>query len=133
MIKQKTHRDCLFCGTEFRKSKTTDKYCSMDCHIADNESSGRKGDSKPKKHIAPVSEKRLKQLAEYRKAKKEFMSQPENQICPVTGDEAHEIHHTNGRENEKLNDTEYWIAVSRRGHTWIHENPKEAREKGWLI
>jgi hypothetical protein len=28
-----------------------------------------------------------------------------------------------------LPDESTWIAVSRDGHNWIHDNPKEAREK----
>ena len=52
--------------------------------------------------------------------------------CPVTNERATEIHHTNGREYERLNDVKNWLAVSRKGHRWIHDNPKEAREKGWL-
>jgi hypothetical protein len=92
-----------------------------------------------KKAIAPVSEKRLIELAEYRVKRNEFLAKPENHYCPVmkhfTG--AHvrvtEIHHMNGREHQRLNDTEFWLAVCRKGHRWIHEHPESARVLGWLI
>ena len=44
-----------------------------------------------------------------------------------------EIHHKNGRSNEKLNDTTYWLAVSRPAHEWIHANANQARARGWLV
>lgn len=132
-MKQKTHKDCRFCGTQFKLYKSTDAHCSNACKRAELDEKDQKREVKRKNPIASVSQKRLQQLAEYRKVKKEFMSRPENQRCPVTGFRATEIHHTSGRENDRLNDTEYWIAVSREGHIWIHSNPAEARKKGWLI
>jgi len=77
-----------------------------------------------------ISEKRKVQLSEYSELRKEFLA---GKICPVTRKEATEIHHTNGRENDRLNDVKYWLAVSREGHIWIHNNPIQAREKGWLL
>jgi len=130
-MKQKTHKNCRFCGNEFKLFKTTDAYCSPICKT--NNTNNKAKTVKKKPSIAPVSEKRLKQLAEYRIIRKEFLSDPDNQICPVTGDEVTEIHHTNGREGDRLNDVRYFLGVSRRGHNWIHDNPQEAREKGWLI
>ena len=132
-MKRKTHKDCHFCGTPFKLFRTTDKFCSPACRKAEMDDKDQKRELKRKSTIAPVSQKRLKQLAEYRKAKKEFMSRPENQTCPVTRVPSTEIHHTNGRENDRLNDTDFWIAVSRDGHNWIHAHPIEARKKGWLI
>jgi hypothetical protein len=40
-----------------------------------------------------------------------------------------EIHHTYcGKDRANYLDESTWIAVSRDGHNWIHDNPKEARE-----
>ena len=83
-----------------------------------------------KTRLKPVSKKRAERLKTYSELRKEFLK---GKRCPVTGEVATEIHHTNGRENERLNDVEFWLAVSRRGHEWIHANPKEAREAGWLV
>ncbi len=43
-----------------------------------------------------------------------------------------EIHHRNRRNGARLNDPAYFIAVSRTGHEFIHNNPSKAREMGLL-
>lgn len=80
--------------------------------------------------ITPVSKARNERLKEYYKLREIFLL---DKVCPVTGKKATEVHHTNGRENSRLTDIRYWLAVSREGHLWIHANPKEAREAGWLV
>jgi len=42
-----------------------------------------------------------------------------------------EPHHILGR-GKYLNDTSTWMAVSRRAHRKIHDNPEWARSKGYL-
>lgn len=44
-----------------------------------------------------------------------------------------EIHHRKGRIGEMLNNTKYWMAVCREAHAEIHNNPKEAYSKGFLL
>jgi hypothetical protein len=46
-------------------------------------------------------------------------------LCPST-----EIHHMKGRAGENYLDTENWLAVGRRCHTFITENHSLAVEKG---
>lgn len=46
---------------------------------------------------------------------------------------ATEVHHKNGRHGARLNDESRWLAVSRAGHDFIHNNPSEARARGWLV
>lgn len=46
---------------------------------------------------------------------------------------ATDIHHKNKRHGARLNDETHWLAVCREEHEWIHRNPSEARERGWLI
>jgi hypothetical protein len=117
---------------------------------------------KPRKPIRKVSNKRAKQNAEYSKRRKAFLEAhpicqwwlKENRFgqddrgyfgagesgctapwmvwrykCPY----ATEIHHKRGRFGSRLNQEEFWLAVSREGHDWIHANPKEAYEKGYLL
>lgn len=47
-----------------------------------------------------------------------------------------EVHHTRGRghggRSPLLRDQRFWLAVSSRGHRWIHDNQNKAREYGWL-
>lgn len=83
----------------------------------------------PKKPISKVSKKTLELNAKYLIRRKKWL---EGKICPVTNKPATEIHHMNGREYNRLLDESEWLAVTRFGHAWIHANPKEAREKGWL-
>jgi len=131
-IRVKTHANCRYseCGKEFRKHKTTDKYCSYACEIADNGFPEKKK-SKP---IPKVSVKRKSMNEQYSVLRKEFLALPENKFCPITKQPTTEIHHKwSGKDRAKyFLDVSTWLAVSRDGHIWIHDNSKEAREKGFL-
>jgi len=85
---------------------------------------------KPTKPPRKVGKKTAKLTTQYLKERTAFL---DGKICPITGRPATEVHHTNGREYERLIDKEYWLGVSNEGHKWIHANPKEARQKGYLI
>jgi len=127
-------KKCKHCQKEFDKRAPIDTYCSVQCNIdAKAQRDAKKLNKKPQPRIKPVSDKRKKQNSAYLLARKIFLMEDDNKYCPVNGSLATEIHHTNGRENERLLDREYWLAVSREGHIWIHEHPEEARENGWLI
>ena len=78
-----------------------------------------------------VSKKRAEQNRKYKKIRDQFME--ENPDCERCGNYATEIHHKNGRNGERLLDSDYFMAICRNCHRYIHEHPKEAREKGWLI
>lgn len=84
--------------------------------------------------IPKVSEKRKAENEAYKLLRENFLKQDKNKICPITGKQATEIHHTySGKDRAKYYlITSTWIAVSREGHNWIHEHPKEARQKGYL-
>jgi hypothetical protein len=108
-------------------------FCSSQCAY-----NYKKKPSKPQKKIKQFSTKRAKRNTAYLLAKEIFMKESGNQHCIVMSTmfnktvPATEIHHRNGRENERLTDREYWLAVSREGHQWIHSNPELAYEAGWL-
>ena len=80
-----------------------------------------------------VSAKQSKRLKEYNKLRLEFLSKPENQICPITGGKTTEIHHKKGRIGKLLNDTRYWIALSRDGHLEVEFRPTWAKENGYSL
>jgi len=88
--------------------------------------------------IKQFSDKRAKRSAAYNVAKTIFMMLDKNKFCPVMSYlhgktvPTTDIHHTNGRENDRLTDQEYWLAVSREGHDYIHANMDIAREQGWI-
>jgi len=141
-IKVKTHANCRYseCGKEFRKHKTTDKYCSYACEIADNGFPEKKK-SKP---IPKFSKKREALNDEYLIIRNEFLSKFENKICPITKQPTTEVHHKAGRigfadEWARLNnvplliDVRYFLGVSRNGHRWIEENPEEAKKLGYSV
>lgn len=115
--------------TKYCANKTCKKpikygsYCSLNCSLV-------KPKQKKATKIKPVSDKRKKELKTYSEQRKLFLV---NKICPITQETATEIHHIKGRDNKWLNDINYWLAVSRNGHIWIHNNPIEAEEKGYLI
>lgn len=131
-------KKCKNCGETFQPFRSLQPVCSYKCE-AEYKRKKQEGKPKPNKKIAPVSDKRLSELAEYRKLRAEFLRKPENHYCPVakylTGTHIRvtEIHHTNGRNGKRLNEQKFWLAVSRSGHRWIHENPVKARKMGWLI
>ncbi len=115
---------------------------------------------KRKKRLNPVSKKRIKINKEYSRLRAEFLAKhpycqvwlaetsPEGPLseeyaiangglfrldsipsqCPLATD----IHHRKGRGRYLL-DASTWMAVSRDAHRWIHDNPKEAMEKGYLL
>lgn len=103
---------------------------------------------KRKKRIKPASDKRQRLRKIYASIRNRMLT--ENRVCPVCLEifgesvRCREIHHIMGRtgysseimkrmEIPLLIDEKYLLAVSGKGHRWIHDNPKEATEKGWLI
>lgn len=124
---------CANCFDKFDQKYFLQKCCDkIECRKFEMELKLSTPDLKRTK-VKKVSKKRQQQNKEYNQARLLFLSLPENKTCPVTGSSATEIHHMNGRENERLLDQKYWLAVSRVGHRWIHDNPLESREKGWFI
>ena len=106
------------------------KRCCKESKCETKARSRIKGLTRPISKIKPISEKRKKEKIEYLKKRLNFL---EGKRCPVTGEKATEIHHKKKRYGKRLNDENYWMAVSRKGHVYIHDNPAESYEKGWLI
>lgn len=112
------------CQNTFLQYNSLQQYCSPQC----KKSEGRLTPPKP------VSDKRKKENKIYSALRADFLSLPENQICPITGQQTTDVHHTYaGKDRSKYYlDVSTWLSVSRDGHNWIHDNPKEARELGYL-
>ena len=83
-----------------------------------------------------ISKKRAKALIGYNEIRDDFLRQ--NQWCIVMErvfNKRHlatEVHHINGRIGKNLCDIESFLAVSREGHNWIHNNPAEAKKYGFI-
>lgn len=80
--------------------------------------------------IRKVSLKRAAQLAMYYSERDNFLR---GKKCPVTNEPATEIHHMKGRSGALLIDKRYWLAVSRKGHRFIEDNPKWAKDNGFSL
>lgn len=46
---------------------------------------------------------------------------------------ATDVHHRKGRIGKLLLDEKYWLPCCRSCHTYIHNNPSEARQRGLLV
>lgn len=102
----------------------------------------RKTQLKRRKALKKSSQKRAKEMALYRKERDIFIHREMHEgrwFCPVMWElkkrqvAVTEVHHKRGRTGKLLRDQRYWLAISRSGHDWVHQNPRLAREKGWLI
>lgn len=66
----------------------------------------------------------------YSKKKAKFLEA--NSVCPVTGEPTTDIHHRFGRRGKLCNWQPGWLAVSRKGHLYIHAHPLIARSRDWI-
>lgn len=103
------------------------------CEDCTKEAKGNKTKvKKVKQKIKQVSSKRARQNQAYSVMRRMFLEHnPKCEIFPHL--DATEIHHKKKRNGDRLLDSTLWMAVSRKGHLYIHANPEEAYEKGWLI
>lgn len=53
-------------------------------------------------------------------------------IGPMNVSATRDVHHIKGRVGGLLFDVRWWLAVCGTHHQWIHDNPKQACEKGYL-
>jgi len=112
------------CKRKFIAKQFNQKTCSKDCQTEYE-------DQFEQTSLNQVSEKRKEQEKIYKVVRKVHLDSNPN--CAVCGEQATEIHHKNGRNGERLNDIKHFLSVCRGCHTYIHEHPKESREKGFLI
>lgn len=87
---------------------------------------------KPK--IKHFSDKKLSELKIYREVRDKYLQ--EHPYCEVEGcgNKTTNLHHKAGRVGNLLYDVRYFMACCSDCHPKrIHENPKWAREKGYII
>jgi len=109
-------------------------YCKYHQNQRTDEKWLSKKQKTPKKSFKPISDKRVEQLAKYRTRRDKYLK--ENPICEVKGcnKKTTNLHHKAGRIGEMLYDVQYFMACCSECHPKkIHENPKWARENGYLI
>ena len=108
------------------------RYCKY-CWSCQNDSKKKPTTVKP---LRPRSLKRQKQESTYSLLRKPFLEKHPHCEIPVPGICLHksgEVHHTDGRVEEDLNDEIGWRAACRPCHQWVHSHPQEARDLGYLI
>ncbi len=115
---------CKECNTKFLAQYFLQKVCSNECLIKFREK------NKPKS-IKKVSTKRGEQNIDYKIVRDEYLYQ--HHVCERCFKKATEVHHKSGRWGRLLTKKEFFMAVCRPCHTYIHEHPIESRERGWLI
>lgn len=115
-VKQKT---CRKCRHKWTPRNSFEKCPAPGCRAAR---------PAPKK-LNPVSKKRADEMKAYNLMKDMWMP---GKKCAVTGRPAEQVHHIKGRRGKLLCDIKHWLPVTQEGHDWIHNNPTEARAKGWL-
>lgn len=108
------------------------RYCQY-CWSCQNVSKNKPTTKKPLRSRSP---KRSKQEAQYSKQSKPFKEA--HPVCTVSLPNictyhTTDVHHKDGRVEDKLTDEKDWIATCRACHMWIHEHPQEARDLGYLI
>ena len=123
---------CVCC--EQKRLIYSKKMCQS-CYWSENR---KKNLEKPKekkvfKPIPKISKKRKVENLQYQVSRIEFLGKKENLICPVTGEKTTEIHHKKGRVGSLFLDTRFWLAVSRKGHKKIEENPEWAKKEGYSL
>lgn len=83
--------------------------------------------------IKPVSKKRKDALVKYYALAKDYLHK--HPTCEVDGcgNKATEIHHKARRHGGLLLEVRFFMAVCRKCHRWIEDNPKDAREKKYIL
>lgn len=86
---------------------------------------------KEQKPIRRVSAKRSKENVQYLKVRLEFLN--ENQTCKCCGASATDVHHSKGRLGASLTDKAFFVALCRRCHDKVENNPIWAKEQGYSL
>ena len=132
-------KTCKKSGLEWKQYNSLDKCPCNECK--------KPVDLSLKKVYKPPKKQSKKQSvlnAKYSVIRIEFLSKPENQICPVTKKMATEVHHKKGRKGfadqwardnniPLLIDVRFFLGVSRYGHEKIENNPEWAKENGYSL
>jgi len=88
---------------------------------------------KKQKTPNPIAKKRAEEYKIYRPRRDKYMS--EHPICEVKGccNPSNDLHHKNGRTGVMLYNIKHFMAICRKDHTKIDEDPIWARENGYII
>lgn len=124
------------CGKENTVLYRRNPPMCQSCYYKDKQERSKKKStsSKKKKSISPISDKRAKELKTYREKRDQYLKN--NPICEVhdCDNKTTNCHHKAGRSGSLLYNDEYFMACCSSCHPKrIHENPKWARDNGYII
>lgn len=83
-----------------------------------------------------IRRKQRSGLAEYNKAREALAEQAAYRCqarTPNCNGQLEQVHHRKGRDGELLTNPEYLLGVCYPCHSYIHANPSESYERGWMI
>lgn len=82
--------------------------------------------------LRAASKKRQREYNQYAKEKKAYLAlHPQCERCKSK--KATDLHHKAGRVGQWLCRYEYFAALCRQCHDFLHQYPNEARKAGWII
>lgn len=89
-----------------------------------------------KKPINPISDSLKEANKIYKVEKEKYMK--EHPMCEAGiickhKTESQDIHHKKGRNGDLLTDINFFLAVCRKDHEWIENNPIEAKKLGFSL
>ena len=99
-------------------------YCKYHQHL--------RTDKKPKA-IRPIAIAREEDYKIYRPRRDKYMREHPNCEVKECNKPSQDLHHVNGRTNDRLYDVKYFMAICRKHHTKIDEDTVWAREEGYLV
>lgn len=145
MEKKLKDKTCKNCGEKFTPWKPLQPVCSPLCEREYKDKKAKeKSEGKPKKKtIAPISEKMKGDLAIYRPIRDKYMKEHPTCECGC-GKPSQDLHHKAGRvgyydEDARLRglkllwDKRFFMAVTRKCHRKIEDDPAWAMEQGFKI
>lgn len=128
---------CSICNSEqyIWKNHEGSKYCKdcWSCHKS-KENKSQKPKLAPSPSIKQKSDKQKAIDKAYTLMRKEYLTKHpmcEVKLPGVCKGQACDIHHTAYRGINTLAQAT-WLAACRECHSWVHKNPAEARELGYL-
>lgn len=103
-------------------------YCSWHQYMRTDKKPLKK---KKNKSFRNMSVKREGEYKIYRPLRDKYMK--EHPICERCNNApSNDLHHKAGKIGKMLYDILHFSALCRNCHNWVHDNPKEANEEGWL-
>lgn len=123
------------CKKEVYLTNSLNRFCSVSCKVKVlgvkkvQQTANKVG----KTGIKKVSDKRAIQNKEYSKLRLKFLK--ENPMCEIYPYlKSTEVHHTysGSNRNRYYLEVSTWMAVSREGHNFIHNNVSISKQKGYL-